>query len=279
MEKHRTSIEFSPDLWRELSLVVPERKKSVFITQAIREKLSRESIKALVICGGEGTRMRPLTLTIPKSMLPIGYRPILEHLVTFFKKEGILNFVFAIGYLGESIIKYFNDGSQIGINIKYSSEDKPLGTGGALKKAEDLLGSAFIVSNSDVIFDKLNIKELLKFHLEKNCVGTIVLWKAEDARNFGLVKADEDGKITSFTEKPKYAVSGWVNAGLYVFSHKVFDFISKNKFVSLENDVFPKLAEKGKLYGYCYNGYWADVGNPKDYEKVNRDLLTQKILQ
>jgi len=278
MVKHRTSIEFPPELWKRLSLTVPERKKSTFITQAIEEKLYRESLKTVILCGGEGTMMRPLTLTMPKPMLPIGYKPILEHIVNFFKKEGLNNFIFAIGYLGENIIKYFNDGSHFGINIKYSSEESSLGTAGAIKKIEDFVGSSFVVSYGDIIFGNISVKNVIKFHSEKNAIATLVLWKAKDARPFGLVDVDDEGKITNFIEKPKYPTEGWINTGLYIFNNEIFDFIPKNKHFSLEYDVFPKLVEKGKLFGYFYNGYWADVSRPEDYEKVSRDFLTEKLI-
>ena len=278
MPKHRTSIEFPVELWRKLLLKVPERKKSTFIMQAIEEKLSRDTLKTVVLCGGQGTTMRPLTLTIPKPMLPIGYKPILEHIVNFLKAEGLNNFIFSTGYLGENIIKYFNDGSQFGVAIKYSSEDKPLGTAGALKKVEKMVGSNFVVSAGDTIFSGLSVKDVLRFHGEKKkSVGTIVLWKAADARNFGLVETDSYGLITSFREKPKFPTEGWINTGFYIFNSEIFDYIPKNKMVSLEYDIFPALAEKGKLFGYFHNGYWADVGRPADYEKVSKDMLTGKL--
>jgi len=279
MVKHRTSIEFPIEMWKKLSLLVPERKKSTFIIQAIEEKLYRQSLKTVILCGGQGTMMRPLTLTIPKPMLPIGYRPILEHMVNFLKREGLTNFIFSIGYLGENIIKYFNDGTHLGINIKYSSEEKPLGTAGAIKKIEDFVGSTFVVASGDTVFGNLSVKDVIKFHSEKrNAIGTLVLWKAKDARHFGLVEVDNEGKLTNFIEKPKYPTEGWINTGMYIFNSEIFNFIAKNKFSSLEYDVFPRLVEKGKLFGYFHNGYWADVGRPNDYEKVSKDLLVEKIL-
>lgn len=278
MVKHRTSIEFPPELWKKLSTSVPERKKSSFIIQAIEEKFYRESLKTVILCGGQGAKMRPLTLTIPKPMLPIGYKPILEHIISFFKSEGLFNFIFAIGYLGENIIKYFNDGSQLGVSIKYSSEEKPLGTAGALKKIENLVSSPFVVSHGDTIFRNLSVKNVLKFHSDKKTVGTMVLWKTKDARPFGLVELDDEGKIISFREKPKYPTEGWVSTGLYVFNNEIFNYIPKNKFFTLEFDIFPKLIDRGKLFGYFHNGYWADVSRPEDYEKISKDLLIEKVL-
>ena len=277
MFKHRTSIEFPPELWKELSAKVPERKKGNFIIESVKEKLSREATKVIVLCGGEGTRMRPLTLSIPKPMLPIGYRPMLEHTLQLYHDQGFHNFVLSVGYMGEHIVKYFGNGSALGINIDYVSEKHPLGTGGSLKNSEDLVNSTFFCTYGDVLFGSLNLKEIMQFHKEKQALGTIVLWKAKDARRFGLVETDGDGRIADFTEKPKYMTSGLINAGLYVFEPEIFKFIPKNKTISLENDVLTELVKKERLYGFVYNGYWADIGVPEDYERVAQDFLGKKI--
>ncbi|HLC59309.1 MAG TPA: nucleotidyltransferase family protein [archaeon] len=274
--KHRTSIEFTPELWRQLCNTVPDRKKSNFITEAIKDKLARESTKAVILCGGEGTRMRPLTLSTPKPMLPLGYRPMIEHTMTYFKNQGIYNFVLAIGYLGEHIIKYFNDGSAHGMNVEYSTEHKALGTAGAVKNAEKFLHSPFLVVNGDVIFRTLNVKEALQFHKESNALVTIVTNKVNDAKRFGLVESDSTGKVTGFVEKPKYATSGWINAGLYIIEPDVLEMIKSGDKVSMEAEIFPKLVEQGKLFDYKYNGYWMDIGMPEDYEKAQRDFFTKK---
>ncbi len=277
MFKHRTSIEFPPELWKELSAKVPDRKKGAFITDAVKEKLSREATKVIILCGGEGARMRPLTLSIPKPMLPIGYKPVLEHVLSLYRNQGFNNFILSIGYLAEHIVKYFANGSHFDINIDYVAEKGPLGTGGALKNAETMVNSTFICTYGDVLFGSIKLKEVLQFHRERKALGTLVLWKAEDARRFGLVEMDEDNKIIDFTEKPKYLTSGLINAGMCVFEPEIFKFIPKNRAVSLENDVLTNLVKKENLYGYVHNGYWADIGVPKDYEKVSQDFLTGKI--
>ncbi len=277
MFKHRTSIEFPPDLWKELSAKVPERKKGTFIIESVKEKLAREATKVVILCGGEGSRMRPLTLSIPKSMLPLGYKPILEHTLQFYSSQGFNNFVLSIGYMAEHIVKYFGDGSSLGINIQYAPEKNPLGTGGALKNAENLVNSPFFFTYGDVLFGNIDLKEIMKFHKEKQALGTLVLWKAKDARRFGLVEINDEGRIVDFTEKPKYATSGLINAGLCVLEPEIFRFIAKNKMVSLENDIFAELVKKENLYGFVYNGYWADIGMPEDYEKVAKDFLSKRI--
>ena len=275
MLKHRTSIEFPPELWKELSAKVPERKKGSYIIDAIKEKLSKEATKVVILCGGEGTRMRPLTLSLPKPMLPLGYKPILEHSIQFYKDQGFTNFIQPIGYMGEQIVKYFGNGSSLGVKIEYVSEDKPLGTGGALKNAESLVNSTFICTYGDVLFDELNLKEVLQFHKEKRALGTIVLWNAIVVRRFGLVETDGDGRIIDFTEKPKYMTSGFINAGLCIFEPDIFRHIPKNKTVSLENEILPQLVGNYNLFGFKYNGYWTDVGVPEDYGKVAQRFLAK----
>ncbi len=274
--KHRTSIEFPPDVWKQLCNHVPDRKKSSFITEAIKEKLSRESTKALILCGGEGTRMRPLTLSTPKPMLPLGYRPLLEHTIRYFKDQGIYNFVLAIGYLGEQIIKYFNDGSNIGVKIDYSTEHKPVGTAGAIKNAEKFINSTFFALNGDVIFRNLKMKEVLQFHKENNALATIVVTKVKATKGFGLVKSDSDGKVMDFLEKPKYPSSGWINAGMYVLEPAIFNHIKHDDKVSIENEVFPKIVEEGRMFAYKHEGYWNDIGLPEDYERVCKDFFTKR---
>lgn len=246
--------------------------------EAVREKLSRESLKAVVLCGGEGTRMRPLTLTLPKPMLPVGYKPMLEHTIGFFKEEGVYHFIFAIGYLGEMIVKYFGDGSRLGVNIEYSSEENALGTGGALKNLEKHVTSMFIAVNGDVLFRRLEIRDILRFHKERGGIGTMVLWHAENTQRYGFVESTNKGRIEEFIEKPRDPAPGWINAGLYVFEPQIFKYIPARKSVSLEADVFPVLVAEEKLFGYRHSGYWADVGMPQDYAKVNRDYLTETVL-
>jgi NDP-sugar pyrophosphorylase family protein len=278
MVKHRTSIEFPPDLWRELSVKVAERKKSKFIIDAIKDKLSKESLKALILCGGPGTDMRPLTLSMPKAMLPVGYKPLLERNLDFLKAHGINNFVFAIGYLGEQIIKYFGDGSLHGVRIQYSPEKEELGTAGAIKNADKLINSTFITMFCDTVFSGLDVKDALQFHKDKQALATVVMWRTNDVRNFGSVVADKDGAVEEFVEKPKHAAAGWINTGFFVFEPEIFNLIKgRGRVISLEEDIIPILMDRKKLFAYKHNGYWADVGNPKDYEKVNKDFLNDKI--
>lgn len=273
MSKHRTSIEFPIEVWDALKKHIPSRKRSSFIIEAVREKLMKESLKCLILCGGRGTGLTPLTYSIPKSMIPIGYKPLLEHIITYMKKQGIYNFILAIGYLGEHLIKYFGDGRLIGVSIDYSIEKVPLGTGGAVKNAEKKLNTTFLTVNGDIVFTGLDISSLIKYHREKNSIATIVLTRVEDARRFGLVSIDEEGRVIAFREKPRQPVPGFVNAGIYVFEPAIFDYIPSDRPSSLEEDLFPELADQNKLHAYLHNGYWMDVGDQSDYEKVVKDFF------
>lgn len=273
MSKHRTSIEFPVDLWEALKSHVPARKRSAFIIEAVREKLMRESLKCLILCGGKGSGLSPLTVSIPKPMIPVGYKPILEHIIQYLKRQGIYNFILAIGYLGEHLIKYFGDGVSLGVNIDYSIENTPLGTGGAVKNAEKKLSGTFFTINGDILFTGLDMFDLLRYHREKGGVATIVLTKVEDARRFGLVSADDDGKVIAFREKPRQPAPGVINAGIYVFEPTIFDYIPAGRPSSLEEDIFPRLADEGQLYAYLHDGYWVDIGEPPDYERACRDFF------
>lgn len=274
MRKHRTSIEFPIDLWEELKSRVPPRKRTAFIIEAIKERLLKESMKCIILCGGPGVGMGPLTKSIPKPMMPVGYKPIVEHIILRLRKQGIYHFILAIGHLGEHLIRYFGDGSSLGVKIEYSIEKAPLGTAGAIKGAEKKVNGAFLVVNGDILFnDGLDINKLISFHKRKRALATMVLAKVEDASRFGLVSIDNDGRVIAFREKPRQAVPGLVNAGVYVFEPEIFEHIPACGPSSLEEEVFPLLADKGKLYAYVYKGYWVDIGAPKDYERACRDFF------
>ncbi|MCX8187028.1 MAG: nucleotidyltransferase family protein [Nitrososphaeria archaeon] len=273
MRKHRTSIEFPIDLWEELERRIPSRKRTAFIVDAIREKLIRESMRCIILCGGPGIGMGPLTASIPKPMMPVGYKPILEHIILKLKKQGIYNFILAVSHLGEPIIKYFGDGSSLGVKIDYSVEKVQLGTAGAVKNAEKKLNETFLALYGDILFTELDAHSLIKYHRDKGGVATMVLARVDDASRFGLVSIDEAGKVIAFREKPRTPVPGLVNAGIYVFEPSIFDYIPQKTPVSFEEDVFPELAEKGKLYAYLYDNYWVDIGTPRDYEKACRDFF------
>jgi len=248
-----------------------------FIIDSIKESLSKKNVKVFVLCGGEGTRMRPLTYTIPKPMLPLGTKPVLQKIVEFFSSQGFNNFVFGVGYLGEVIVKYFGDGSRLGVNIEYSFEREALGTGGAMKNAKEKLSETFIVTNGDVIFGNgLNLHELLNFHFSKDVLGTIVAKKVERSERFGVIEFDENFLIKEFKEKVQMDRECYINAGIYVLNKEVLNYIPENKNVSIEKEIFPLLIKEGKLAAFPYDGYWIDIGIPEDYVKALMDMINNK---
>ena len=277
VRKHRTSIELPLDLWEELKSRVPPRKRTAFIIEAVREKLLRESMKCVILCGGLGIGMSPLTKSIPKAMMPIGYKPIIEHIILRLKRQGLYSFILAVGHLGEHLVKYFGNGEQLGVRIDYAFERVPLGTAGAIRNVEAKLNGRFLVVYGDILFDRLNISDLLRFHEGKRATATMVLAKVDDASRFGLVSIDEEGRVIAFREKPRQAVPGLVNAGIYVFEPEIFDYIPGSGRCSLEEDVIPLLADKGRLYAYIYKGYWTDIGVLEDYERAVKDFFSGLI--
>ena len=232
-------------------------------------------MKALILAGGFGTRLRPLSCTRPKILFPIGNRPILDWTIERLVECGIREIVLAVNYMADIIMHRYGN-SKFGANIIYSKEERPLGTAGPIKKAAPLLGEEpFLVLNGD-IFTDINYKELMEAHLENGSVATIALVEVPDPSRYGVVLL-EDSRILDFIEKPKAtkAPSNLVNAGIYAFTPEIFDYIelSKKRGVSIEKEVFPKLAEEGKLYGKVFKGLWMDIGKPRDYLYTNRLLL------
>ncbi|MGQ9542793.1 MAG: sugar phosphate nucleotidyltransferase [Candidatus Bathyarchaeia archaeon] len=231
---------------------------------------------ALILCGGLGTRLRPLTYVTPKPMLPIAGRPLLEYQIEYLKKYSFNRIILATGYLQEQIIRYFSERKNMGEKIIYSFEKEPLDTGGALKNAAHLLRDDFLTLNSDVIFDSLDLERLLNFHKASGGLATVVLVKIREPSRYGLAELGPDNLITEFVEKPKATPSdyAWINAGVYMISPKVLRLIRADRKVSLEKGIFPKLAKRRAVYGFKYNGYWSDVGTQTDYIKVCKDILT-----
>ena len=229
-------------------------------------------MKAVILAGGMGTRMRPLTYVIPKPMLPIGGKPLLEHTIRYLKSYGLKELVVCVAYLKNHIKDYFKDGSDFGVTIEYAEAEMPLGTAGQLKTAEKKISGPFLAMNGDII-TSLNIAKLIKFHKKATGIGTISLKKFEVKVPYGHVEIDQKEKlIKKFVEKPTF--SFLANAGIYIFEDRIFDYIPKGKAVSLERETFPLLLEKGeRLNGYYEEAYWADVGTITDFERVDKELL------
>lgn len=236
-------------------------------------------MKAVVLVGGEGTRLRPLTLTTPKPMLSLVNIPFMEHTFRMLKRYGISDIILATGYLPEVFKSYFGQGERLGINITYVVEEKPLGTCGAVKNVEQHLDDTFIVFNGDVLTG-LNIGELVEYHQSKKALATITLTWVENPTAFGLVTFEESGKVAGFLEKPSWdqAVTNWVNAGTYVLEPEVLSYAPEGQDYSFERGLFPTLLTKGKpVYSFCSNDYWVDIGNPRNYLLAHHNILYGKV--
>ncbi len=236
-------------------------------------------MKALLLAGGLGTRLRPLTEDLPKPMAPLANRPWLEHLLLHLKREGIEQFVIAVKHYPEVIQRHFGDGRRFGVEIQYAVEKELLGTAGAIKNAEPMLSDQFLVINADVV-QMAPLKPLLDFHRNHPGAVTIGLTRVEDPSAYGVVELTESGEITRFVEKPPRheAPSNLINAGIYVMDKDVLTYIPPNREVSIERETFPLLIEKGiGVYGTVIEGYWMDMGTTDRYRQAHWDVLDGKL--
>ncbi|MCK4319777.1 nucleotidyltransferase family protein [Candidatus Micrarchaeota archaeon] len=226
-------------------------------------------MKAFVLCGGTGTRLRPYTYTIPKSMLPLGSKPILYYVLKNLKTHGVKDIILSVGYLKEQIMDYFGDGRSMGVKIKYLEEDKPLGTAGALTLFEGNPGSHFFVLMGDQLTN-VNLSEMERFHKDKGNIATIALKKRETPMEYGVAEINNEAEIRRFREKP--IMEYLINTGIYLFSKEVLPYLEPGKDFAM--DVFPKIIkEKKPISGYVFTDYWMDIGRLREYEKTN-DLIS-----
>ncbi len=229
----------------------------------------------ILLVGGFGTRLKPLTNESPKPMLPVAGLPVTEHQILAAKKAGIHSLVLATSYLAEVFTPYFGDGSKWDMKILYAVEKEPLGTGGAIRNAAQLLGrdEEIVIFNGDVL-SRHSIADQLAFHQQRKADVTLHLIEVDDARAFGCVPIDGDGRVTAFLEKMENPVTNLINAGCYIFSPDVIDRIPLNTVVSVERETFPALvAEHRPIFGYHEQAYWLDVGTPAALFKGSRDLV------
>lgn len=236
-------------------------------------------MKAVVMAGGEGTRLRPLTSSRPKPLVPIGNIPVMEYVINLLKKNGITEIVVTLHYLADEIITYFGDGANHKVQITYSIEDEPLGTAGSVKKIEKYLNDTFIVLSADALTD-IDLKQVIDFHKEKNCIATIALQRVANPIEYGVVITSDDGKIQKFMEKPGWGevFSDTVNTGIYILEPVIFDYMAKNQSYDFSRDLFPAILENKKdIYGYITEGYWCDIGNIQQYQQANEDLLKNRF--
>lgn len=236
-------------------------------------------MKALFLAGGLGTRLRPLTEHLPKPMALVGNRPWLEHLLFHYKEQGVDEFVIAVKHYRELIESHLGDGSKFGVRIEYLVEKELLGTAGAIKNAEHLLGDRFIVVNADIIH-QIDLASTLKFHEAHGGAVTIGLTEVDDPSHYGVVEQKRGGQIVRFVEKPKKeeAPTNRINAGIYMMERRALEHVPAGRAVSIEKETFPLLIENGSgVYGYPIGGYWLDMGTKDRYRQLHWDLLDRRF--
>ena len=235
-------------------------------------------MKALILVGGEATRLRPLTCNIPKAMVPVLNTPFLEYVIRYLISHQVRDIILAQGHQAQPIEGYLGNGSQLGVRLYYSIEDTPLGTAGAVKNAERYLDETFLVLNGD-IFTDLDITAMIDFHREKRAKLTIASTPVDDPTAYGLIETDAEDRITRFLEKPSpnEITTNMINAGTYVLEPDVLAQIPPQTAVSIERETFPQLlAREEPVYAYSSSAYWIDVGNPEKYLQLHKDLLSGK---
>ncbi|MFX4293959.1 mannose-1-phosphate guanyltransferase [Streptomyces bohaiensis] len=237
-------------------------------------------MKAVVMAGGSGTRLRPMTASMPKPLLPVVNRPIMEHVLRLLKRHGLTETVVTVQFLASLVKNYFGDGEELGMELTYANEEKPLGTAGSVKNAEAALkDDSFLVISGDALTD-FDLTELIRFHRERGALVTVCLTRVPNPLEFGITIVDDEGRVERFLEKPTWGqvFSDTVNTGIYVMEPEVFDYVDPDVPVDWSGDVFPRLMKEGKpVYGYVAEGYWEDVGTHESYVKAQADVLEGKV--
>jgi mannose-1-phosphate guanylyltransferase / phosphomannomutase len=236
-------------------------------------------MKAVIMAGGEGTRLRPQTSNLPKPMLPLVGRPMMEHIVSLLRRHGITDIVVTVAFMPNAIRSYFGNGSELGVRMVYATEETPLGTAGSVRNARDELTERFLVISGDVLTD-IDLTSLVEFHEKNNALATLALCSVENPLEFGIVITREDGSIERFLEKPGWGqvFSDTINTGIYVLEPEIFDVIPEGRAVDFSSEVFPAVLEAGApIFGYVANGYWEDVGTTAAYLKAHEDILDGKV--
>jgi mannose-1-phosphate guanylyltransferase len=230
-------------------------------------------MQALILAGGEGTRLRPLTSTVPKPVVPLVDRPFIAFMLDWLRGHGVDDIVMSCGHLASGVRNVLGDGSAYGVRLRYVEEPQPLGTGGAVKFAESLLDERFLMLNGDVLTD-LDISAQLALHDARDAQATLALTPVEDPSAYGLVRTRADGRVTGFVEKPApdQIDTHNISAGIYVLERSVLELLAPDRPASIERDVFPRLVGDG-LYACVGEGYWRDIGTPERYLEGTFDIL------
>jgi mannose-1-phosphate guanylyltransferase len=234
-------------------------------------------MQALILVGGEGTRLRPLTSTVPKPVVPLVDRPFISYVLDWLREHGVDDVVMSCGFLAAGVRNVLGDGAAYGVRLRYVEEPRPLGTGGALKFAESLLDERFFMLNGDVLSD-LDLSAQLAQHERTGARGTLALIAVDDPSGYGLVRLRDDNAIQEFVEKPSpdQIDTDLINAGAYVLDREIVSLIPPQTSFSIERDVFPELVGDG-LFGFPGDGYWLDIGTPNRYLQATFDILERNV--
>ena len=236
-------------------------------------------MKAIIMAGGEGTRLRPLTCDCPKPMIQLMNRPVMQYALALLKSHGVTRVAATLGYQPDAVADYFGCGDDFGVDLSYFIEPSPLGTAGGVKQAAGFLDERFIVLSGDGVTD-LDIAAAEAFHRERGALATLVLKHADNPLDYGVVLTDPDGRVRSFHEKPGWSdvVSDTVNTGVYILEPQALDYIPEGRAFDFGHDLFPALVRRGlPVYGYVTQGYWCDVGDVRAYLAVHQDALEGRV--
>lgn len=236
-------------------------------------------MKAVIMAGGEGTRLRPLTCSRPKPMVPIVNKPVMEHIIELLRIHNIKEIAATLQYMPEQIKEYFTDGKEFGVNMRYYTESSPLGTAGSVKNAEEFLNDTFVVISGDALTD-IDLTKAIDFHYSHGSIATLVLKRVDIPLEYGVVVTDSEGRITRFLEKPSWGevFSDTVNTGIYILSPEVLKYFNKNEIFDFSKDLFPILLKEGRpMYGYITDDYWCDIGDLRAYNQAHFDIMDGKL--
>ncbi|HXG94955.1 MAG TPA: NDP-sugar synthase [Blastocatellia bacterium] len=236
-------------------------------------------MQALILAGGKGTRLRPLTMHTPKPIVPIANRPFLLYQIELLKRADVCDVILSLSYQPQKIEDRLGDGTDYDVRINYTVEASPLGTAGAYRNAAGLIRETTVVFNGDVLTD-IDLNDVIRFHREREAAATIVLTPVENPTAYGLVETDKESRVQRFLEKPKLeeVTCNTINAGIYILEPKVLDYIPEDEPFMFEYDVFPQLLEQSEpFYGYIWRGYWRDIGTAPSYWQANMDVLEGRV--
>ncbi|MBD8069144.1 nucleotidyltransferase family protein [Bacillus sp. PS06] len=236
-------------------------------------------MKGVIMAGGKGTRLRPLTYHMPKPMVPLLHTPVMEYSIELLKKHGITEIAVTTGYLGNDIKQYFGNGSSWGVELTYFDEITPLGTAGSVKNAEAFLDETFVVISGDILTD-FDLTDGIHFHETKNSTLTILMKQMNNPSEYGILTTNSEGKVNRFLEKPtcNEIFSDFINTGIYIVNPSIFSYIPQGECFDFSKDLFPLLLQKdGRVYGFVVSGYWSDIGTFPQYKQTRFDLLNDRV--